>query len=112
MGRSLMVGPPLAAALWILALSSGSAAAAPGYSLWQMNCREAQAVVAAQGAVVMYTTPASRSWPETFERFVRHDRYCMAQETVEPAWAPTRDNKTCMVGYRCVHLDIPRLPEQ
>lgn len=101
--------PALAAAM--VGALGGAALAAPAYSVFRMSCAQAQAVVAARGAAVMYTAPASARGPETYERFVRHSGFCDPHETTEPAWAPARDNPQCLVGNRCVRLELPDVPD-
>ena len=99
------IAPTLAA--FMLCTVTEVVVAAPAYSVFRMNCAQAQSIVAAQGAVVMYTAPPSARGPETYERFVRHDGYCDAHETTEPAWAPARDNPKCLVANRCVARPMP-----
>jgi len=74
-------------------LSAGVAHARP--STLDMNCSEAQALVAQEGAIVL-TTGAY-----TFDRFVAHQGYCMQSEVTKPAWVPTFDEAQCFIGYTC-----------
>jgi hypothetical protein len=52
-------------------------------------------VVASHGAVVMSTGR------HTYERFVASPGYCLFGEYAYTAWAPTRDSRSCRLGYRC-----------
>ncbi|MGO4573906.1 hypothetical protein [Microvirga sp. 2TAF3] len=60
-----------------------------------MPCRQAQAIVAANGAAVLGTGTY------TYDRYVRDRGFCQIDEYIEPAWVPTRDAPQCPVGYRC-----------
>ena len=61
-----------------------------------MTCREAAALVAARGHIVLSTGRF------TYERVVRDAGFCAVTETTTPSWLPTRDNASCLVGFRCV----------
>jgi len=60
-----------------------------------MTCRDAAALVAARGLVVLGTGP------HTYEKVVVHGGLCSLEETTAPAWERTADNPQCFVGYRC-----------
>jgi len=60
-----------------------------------MPCRQAQQIVAANGAAVLGTGTY------TYDRFVRDRSFCEINEYIEPAWVPARDTPQCPVGYRC-----------
>jgi hypothetical protein len=64
-------------------------------STLNMTCRQAQNLVARQGAVVM-TTGA-----HTYARFVVDAGYCEVAEWAELAGAPTKDARYCPLGYVC-----------
>jgi hypothetical protein len=51
--------------------------------------------VMANGAIVLGTGG------QTYDRFVRDRSFCQYDETAEPAFVPSRDNRACFVGYRC-----------
>jgi hypothetical protein len=89
---------PLVAALLLLAPSAAAARPAS----YSMTCEEAQALVAANGAVVVSTGRY------TYERFVAHVGFCVHGEIVDSAHAPTIDDPQCRIGYRC--RDNPKLP--
>lgn len=62
-------------------------------------CRQLQGIVAANGAVVIGTGTY------TYDRYVRDGSFCQRDETIEPAWIPSRDTPQCPVGYRCRSQD-------
>lgn len=61
-----------------------------------MTCSQAQSLVKQQGKVVMDTGPG------TFEMFFADARYCSPPVMrLQPVFAPTKDRKSCAVGFRC-----------
>lgn len=88
-GRCGVAGGALAALLLI----AGQAQARPDSTA--MSCRDAAALVARQGAVVMSTGP------NTFDRYVSQVRYCAGGEELKPEWVRTRDVPQCFIGYTC-----------
>jgi hypothetical protein len=60
-----------------------------------MSCRQAQSLVASEGAVVMSTGK------HTYARFVADAGYCETAEWAHSATAPTKDRKACPLGYIC-----------
>jgi hypothetical protein len=62
----------------------------------RMSCSQARGIVAAQGAVVLNTSPLA------YDRYVVSAGSCGLGERTEPAWVPTADNSQCSIGYRCV----------
>lgn len=74
---------------------SGAALAQNRPSTVNMTCAQAQATVQSAGAIVLGTGGFS------YDRFVRNEGMCTAQEIAVPTWAPTRDVAQCMVGYVC-----------
>ena len=79
----------------VLLLLAATAAAEARPSTLGMSCRQAQNLVAAQGAVVMSTGQ------HTYERFVAHPGFCMTAEWAHSATAPTKDSARCPLGYIC-----------
>src|SRR5215212_4742252 len=61
----------------------------------RLTCAQAQALVRAQGAVVLTTGQY------TYERFVSDHRFCERDEVTRPRRTPTRDTRTCRIGYVC-----------
>jgi hypothetical protein len=82
-------------ALFLLASLLSSAAWAERPNTLGMSCAQAQSVVASRGAIVMNTGR------HTFERLVASPGYCEFGEYALTAWVPTRDARSCRVGYRC-----------
>jgi hypothetical protein len=66
----------------------------------RMSCSQARGLVAAQGSIVLNTSPL------TYDRYVRGNGYCVLGETTEPAWVPTLDTAQCSIGYRCATRQI------
>lgn len=60
-----------------------------------LTCAEATRLVAARGGIVLGTGTY------TYDRYVRDAASCAPEQTTEIAFAPTRDNPQCPVGYRC-----------
>lgn len=91
--RALVTSSLLAAG--VLAGAAADAAAQGRPATMAMSCGQAQAMVRARGAVVLTTGPY------TYDRFVSDQRFCSFDEETIPTWAPTRDVRQCMIGYRC-----------
>jgi hypothetical protein len=83
----------LAAAAALLAGTSIAAAGRP--STLSMSCAEAAATVATTGAIVLTTGEF------TYNRFVAHGGFCLQNEDLTPARAPTLDAPDCPIGYTC-----------
>jgi hypothetical protein len=83
-----------AAALAASLLAAGTAQAQRPSTL-NMTCAQAQSFVASRKAVVMTTGR------HTFQRFVVIPGYCPVGDYAYPAYAPTRDARSCRLGYRC-----------
>jgi len=76
-----------------LIVASASAHARP--NTLDMSCADANALVAAHGAIVLSTGA------HTYDRYVAHQGFCTPQETTAPAWVPTFDSAQCFIGYTC-----------
>lgn len=77
-------------------LSAASALAQGRPSTTAMSCRDAAALVARRGAIVLGTGG------QTYDRFVLHRGFCEPTETTKRAFVPTLDTRACLVGYRCI----------
>jgi hypothetical protein len=55
--------------------------------------------VLSRGAVVLGTGTY------TYDRYVSDRRFCEINETIFPAFVPTRDTPQCPIGYICRDLD-------
>ena len=84
----------VSAAVAIISMGSGALAQSHPLTL-QMSCNQARGLVAAQGAIVLNTSPT------TYDRYVAGGQ-CVLGEFPEPAWVPTGDTSQCPIGYRCV----------
>ncbi len=84
----------------IVAVFAASAADAR-QSTRNMSCRQAASVVASAGAIVLSTGR------HTYERFVAGPGFCEVDMWADHAWAPTRDARSCRVGYVCRHRPAP-----
>jgi hypothetical protein len=89
--------------VFILASTGMSLAQRP--STLAMSCRQAQSLIARNGAMVLTTGR------HTYDRFVASDRYCMPGEYLYPAHAPTSDASQCSLGYTCSSIRPPWLDD-
>ncbi|KZL21156.1 hypothetical protein PsAD2_00442 [Pseudovibrio axinellae] len=64
-----------------------------------MSCQEARSLVARSGGVVLSTGA------RTYDRFVASIRFCQPYERLKRRWVPTRDQKSCFIGYSCEPAD-------
>ncbi|AMJ62766.1 hypothetical protein [Bosea sp. PAMC 26642] len=85
-------GVVLAAALTLLA---EVAASQPRPSTVERSCDANRRSVAANGAIVLGTGGF------TYDRFVNDRSFCQLDESLDPAWVPSRDVPACFIGYRC-----------
>jgi hypothetical protein len=67
----------------------------------RMSCAQARGLVAAQGSIVLNTSPL------TYERYARGNGDCVLGETTEPAWVPTVNTAQCPIAYRCATRKVP-----
>ena len=81
----------LAAAL----LASGPALALQGPLTTRMTCGEVQQLVARRGAVLLNFSP------DTYDRVVHGQRWCLPTEGTIILYVPTRDQPQCFAGYTC-----------
>jgi hypothetical protein len=88
-----------AGTLSVFAAAGVAPAAAQGRpSTTAMSCAQAQASVRAAGAIVLGTGP------DLYDRYVISRAYCTPSERTQPAWAPTRDDRQCFIGFRCEEI--------
>ncbi|GEP02175.1 hypothetical protein [Methylobacterium oxalidis] len=84
--------------LALLTLAAGlasTAAYAQRQSTTDLTCPQAQSIVARAGGIVLGTGGP------TYDRFVRDRTFCAPTEYTKAAYAPTRTNPQCFVGYTC-----------
>jgi hypothetical protein len=84
----------------LLLLAAMPALAQPRPSTPDRSCAANRQSVAANGAIVLGTGGY------TYDRFVRDGGFCQHGEYLEPAFVPSRDTRSCFVGYRC-KIDQP-----
>ncbi|WP_336485247.1 hypothetical protein [Methylobacterium nigriterrae] len=60
-----------------------------------LTCQQARSVVSRAGAIVLGTGG------QTYDRFVRDRSFCEPTEFTRAAFAPTRDDPRCFIGYTC-----------
>jgi hypothetical protein len=65
-----------------------------------MTCKAVQSLIQSRQAVVLNTSPT------LFDRYVANDGQCLVDQESRPAFAPTSDNPQCLIGLRCVELEI------
>ena len=88
----------------LLALTLATITAAPAQarpSTLDLTCGQAAALVVQYGAIVLSTGT------HTFDRFVSSEHQCFLNEYGERAFAPTRDNPSCRLGYVCRSRPAP-----
>lgn len=79
----------------VLALNAGAALAQARPSTVSRPCAASQRDVQMHGAIVLGTGGF------TYDRFVRNRSFCQFDESLDPAWVPSRDTDACFIGYRC-----------
>ncbi|MDR7036205.1 hypothetical protein J2X36_000943 [Methylobacterium sp. BE186] len=83
-------------ALLALAVTLASPAAqAQRQSTTDLTCPQAQGIVARAGGIVLGTGGP------TYDRFVRDRNFCAPTEYTRAAYAPTRTDPRCFIGYTC-----------
>lgn len=82
-------------ALVLALLAASGTAQAQRPSTTQMSCPQARALVNKAGGIALGTGGA------TYDRFVRNRSFCEATEFAKAAFAPTRTDPRCLVGYTC-----------
>lgn len=77
-------------------LALGSPALAQGRpSSVAMTCGQTARLIQTRGALVLGTGG------QTYDRYVRDRTFCEPTEIARRAFAPTRDNPACFIGYTC-----------
>jgi len=60
-----------------------------------LTCQQARVIVGGAGAIVLGTGGP------TYNRFVRDRSFCEPTEFTRAAFAPTRNDPRCFIGYTC-----------
>lgn len=79
----------------MLMLAGTGADAQTRLSTTAMSCGQAAQLVRAHGAAVLGTGGA------TYDRFVSDRRFCAPTEVLKRAFAPTRTDRQCLIGFKC-----------
>ena len=87
--RALLVAAALGALLPM------HAAQAQRPNTLSMTCAQARGLVASTGSIVLSTGV------HTFDKYVASPGYCEFGEYAYSASVPTRDTRSCPIGYRC-----------
>lgn len=61
----------------------------------RMTCAASAQLVRQRGAVILSTGA------DLFDRYVASEGFCPTGTFARPAFVPTKDNPTCMIGYYC-----------
>ena len=86
---------PKALLIALFSLVAGGSAAQGRPSTVDLTCSQAADLVRSRGAAGLGTGGLS------YDRLVVSSEFCQITETTEPAFAPSRDQPQCFVGYRC-----------
>ncbi len=79
----------------VLALGFAMPVAEARVNTVNLSCRQAQDIVHSRGAIVMSTGR------NTYDRFVADRSYCPFGDYVKRAYVPTRDRRSCDIGFIC-----------
>lgn len=89
----------------VLSLAAGEAQAISRHDPTRMSCRQVQATIAREGAVILrYASPRTPGLP-LYDRYVASRAYCDAGEVRDPARVPSADRNSCLV-YKCKRADF------
>jgi hypothetical protein len=83
-----------------LLVAASSVQAQPRPLSLNMTCNQARGLVLSRGQIVLGTGTY------TYDRYVSDGRFCLRNETIEPAFVPTRDTPQCPVGYVCREIEL------
>ena len=90
-----------------ISLVASNAFAVSRYEITNVTCETVQALIRAEGAVILvYRSSGVLSLP-IYDRYVLGQQYCLGDEVVRGAGVPTADKKYCPVK-RCVESEIFR----
>ncbi|WP_430910686.1 hypothetical protein [Methylobacterium sp. sgz302541] len=90
------------AVLALALVCAATGAEAQRLSTTEMSCPQAQAAVRQAGGIVLGTGGM------TYDRFVRDRSFCEPTEITKAAFAPTRTDQNCMVGFTCYEPGIAK----
>ena len=88
-----------------ISLVASNAFAVSRYEITNVTCETVQALIRAEGAVILvYRSSGVLSLP-IYDRYVLSQQYCMGGEVARGAGVPTVDQKDCPVR-KCVESKI------
>lgn len=82
--------------LSLLLIAAAGGAEAQRASTTGLTCPQARGLVARAGGIVLGTGG------QTYDRFVRDRSFCTVTEVAKTAFAPTRTDPQCFIGYTCI----------
>jgi hypothetical protein len=94
----------MAAVAAIACLVAMPAAAISRYESMSLTCREAQARIIEEGAVVLRYPSARNPSLTLYDRYVESRAYCQPTEYARAQWIPTADTHACPV-YHCKEIE-------
>lgn len=104
MKKYLIAKPLIAAAISLVA---SSAFAVSRYEITNVTCETVQALIRAEGAVILVYRSTGILGLPIYDRYVEGQQYCLSGEVVRGAGVPTVDKKYCPVR-KCVESEIFR----
>ncbi len=88
-----------------MALMSAQAQAISRLDPTRMSCRQVQATIAREGAVILRYSSAHTPGLPLYDRYVASRAFCNAGEVRDRAYVPSADLKSCPV-YKCKPYDF------
>jgi hypothetical protein len=89
----------------MLCLAASGAAAVSRYEITNVTCETVQALIQAEGAVILVYRSSGILGLPVYDRYVVGQQYCSSGEVVRGAGVPTVDKKYCPVR-KCVESEI------
>lgn len=88
-----------------LSLAASNASAVSRYEITNVTCETVQALIRAEGAVILVYRSTGILGLPIYDRYVVGQQYCLSGEVVRGAGVPTADKKYCPVR-KCVESKI------
>lgn len=89
----------------VLCLAASNAFAVSRYEITNVTCETVQALIQAEGAVILVYRSTGILGLPIYDRYVLGQQYCESGEVVRGAGVPTADMKYCPVR-KCVESKI------
>ena len=90
-----------------ISLVASSAFAVSRYEITNVTCETVQALIRAEGAVILVYRSTGILGLPIYDRYVEGQQYCLSGDVVRGAGVPTVDKKYCPVR-KCVESEIFR----